>query len=205
MKRMNTVNKQFKTFDPNPSLKYALLLLAEARIKKFALIGKLAMWVHLEDESQHQYTKDVDFAIILSDTKKIEELVNSKNLNFTQWQIGGIGLREQGINIDFIDRRLHGVTSLFNEAIENTSTEVSVEEETIPVVSLEYLVAMKAVSGEPKDENDLRILLSLEKLNYAKAKEIVVKHLGPITGERLDVFARTANILPKRGPYNYGQ
>ena len=42
----------------------------------------------------------------------------------------------------------------------------------IPVVSLEYLVAMKAVSGEPKDDKDLQLLLNQEKLDYEKAKEI---------------------------------
>lgn len=202
---MNTQNKQFQTFDPNPSLKFALELLGEAKISKFALIGKLAMWVHLEDESQHQYTKDVDFAILLHDVNKIEQVINKRKLKFQHLQIGGIGLREKGINIDFIDRRLHGVNLLFHEAIENPSTEVFVDENSIPVVSLEYLVAMKAVSGEPKDDYDLKLLLIQEKLDYQKAKKLVVQFLGPITGERLDVFAREVNILPKRRPYTYRQ
>ncbi len=202
---MNTQNKRFQTFDPNPSLKYVTSLLLEAGITQYALIGKLAMWVNLDDESQHQYTKDVDFAILLGDVEKIENLVKKKQLNFKQLRIGGIGLRESSINVDFIDRRLHGVAPLFHEAIEHATEFVSVEQESIPVVALEYLVAMKIVSGEPKDDHDLKILLSLEKLNYGEAKEIVVKHLGPITGERLEVFARAANILPKHGPYRHSQ
>jgi len=202
---MNTASKQFKTFDPNPSLKYALQLLEEANISKFSLIGKLAMWVHLEDESQHQYTKDVDFAILLNDTAKLESVVSRKGIPFKILQIGGIGIREQGINIDFIDRRLHGVQSLFSEAISNASSEVAVDQYKIPVVSLEYLIAMKIVSGEPKDDSDLNLLLSLQNFNYVRVREIVERHLGPITSERLDVFARDAGLLPRRGPYKFGE
>ena len=198
---MNTKTKQFKIFDPNPSLKYALQLLEEAAISKFSLIGKLAMWVHLEDESQHQYTKGVDFAIFQNDCSKLEDVISKKGINFKYLQIGGIGIREQGINIDFIDRRLHGVQALFSEAITNSSTKVAVDQYSIPVVSMEHLIAMKIVSGEPKDDNDLMTLLTLQKFSYEKAREIVEKYLGPITAERLDVFARDAGLLPKRGPY----
>ncbi|MDM8523744.1 nucleotidyl transferase AbiEii/AbiGii toxin family protein [Desulfococcaceae bacterium HSG8] len=200
---MNIKNKQFKTFDPNPSLKYALQLLNEANISKFSLIGKLAMWVHLEDESQHQYTKDVDFAILLNDISKLEEVVSKKCKSFRYLQIGGIGIREEGISIDFIDRRLHGVQYLFSDAIANSSVKVTVDQYNIPVVSPEYLIAMKIVSGEPKDDNDLKMLLTLKNFSYEKTRAIVKKHLGPITAERLDVFARDAGILPKRGPYKY--
>ena len=202
---MNIKNKQFKTFDPNPSLKYALQLLEEANISKFSLIGKLAMWVHLEDESQHQYTKDVDFAILLNECGKLEDIVLQKGISFKHLQIGGIGIREEGINIDFIDRRLHGVQSLFSDAITNSSTEIVVDQYSIPVVSMEYLIAMKIVSGESKDDNDLKILLTLQNFIYEKAREIVEKYLGPITAERLDVFARDAGLLPKKGPYKYSE
>jgi len=202
---MNTKSKKFKTFDPNPSLKYALQLLEEATITKYSLIGKLAMWVYLEDESQHQYTKDVDFAILLNDSKKLEEVITKKGIPFQILLIGGIAIRDQGINIDFIDRRLHGVQSLFSEAISNSSFEVAVDQYKIPVVSLEYLIAMKIVSGEPKDDSDLKLLLSLQNFNYKKSREIVEKFLGPITAERLDVFARDAGLLPKKRSYKLSE
>lgn len=109
---MNTRKKEFKIFDPNPSLKLALKIFLDIGITRFALIGKLAMWTHLEDESHHGYTKD---------------------------------------------------------------------------------------------DMDLKILLVLKNLNYQKTRKIVEKHLGPITAERLYVFARDAGILPKRGPYIYGR
>ena len=202
---MNTESKRFKTFDPNPSLKYALQLLEEANISKFALIGKLAMWVHMEDESQHEYTKDVDFAILMADTPKLEMVLAKHDMNFRFLRIGGIGIRESGINIDFIDRRLSGIQSLFSEAISNSSCQVTVDQYKIPVVSLDYLVAMKIVSGEPKDDSDLRALLRLKHLDYGKAREIAKRHLGPVTAERLDVFAGEAGWLPKRGPYKFSE
>ncbi len=200
---MNTKRKKFQIFDPNPSLRFALKLFLKAGVTKFALIGKLAMWVYLEDESQHEFTKDVDFAVFLNESNKIEEQASTQGLNYNHLHIGGIGIREKGINIDFIDRRLHKIDRLFGEAIENASGEVFVDENKIPVVSLDYLIAMKMVSGEPKDDTDLKKLLCLKNVNYKKARSIVEKYLGLITAERLDVFAREVGVLPKRGAYVY--
>ena len=163
----------------------------------------LAMWVYLDDESQHEFTKDVDFAVFLYESDKIEEQAATQGLNYNHLHIGGIGIREKSVNIDFIDRRLNGIDRLFREAIANASGEVYVDENKIPVVSLDYLIAMKMVSGEPKDDNDLKKLLCLKKVNYKKARSIVEKCLGPITAERLDVFAREVGVLPKRGAYVY--
>ncbi len=161
------------------------------------------MWVYLEDESQHEFTKDVDFAVFLIESDKIEKQAAAQGLNYNHLYIGGIGIREKGINIDFIDRRLHKIDRLFSEAIENASGEVYVGENKIPVVSLDHLIAMKMVSGEPKDDNDLKKLLCLEKVNYKMVRRIVEKYLGPITTERLDVFAREVGVLPKQGAYVY--
>lgn len=200
---MKTQQKQFKTFDPNPSLRFALSILSAANVTRYALIGRLAMWVYIEDESQHKYTKDVDFAIILEDAEKVIKTVEKKNLNYENLHIGGIGIREDGINVDFIDRRLHDVHELFRKAIDEVSDQIYMDDISIPVVSLEYLAAMKMVSGEPKDDDDLRLLLSIDRLDYNKTRDIVERYLSPITAERLDVFAREAGILPKRGPYKY--
>ncbi len=202
---MNTKNKEFQIFDPNPSIRFALEFFLKAGISRFALIGKLAMWIYLEDESQHEYTRDVDFAVFFREIIKIEDEASKQGLNYEQLHIGGISIREKGLNIDFIDRRLHGVDQLFTEAIENASGEVYVDGNPIPVVSLEHLIAMKIVSGEPKDDKDLKTLLALKEVNYEKARSIVEKYLGSIIAERLDVFAREVGLLPKREPYIYGK
>ncbi len=60
------------------------------------------------DESQHEYTRDVDFAVFFREISKIEDEASKQGLNYEQLHIGGIGIREKGLNIDFIDRRLHG-------------------------------------------------------------------------------------------------
>jgi len=80
----------------------------------------------------------------------IEKQASAQGLNYNYLHIGGIGIREKGINIDFIDRRLHKIDRLFGEAIENAYGEVFVDENKNPVVSLDYLIAMKMVSGEPR-------------------------------------------------------
>lgn len=95
---MNAKQKQFKTFDPNPSLKFALEILSTAKVDRYDLIGRLAMWVHIEDESQHNYTKDADFTIVLEDTEKVIKTVEKKKLKDKNLHIGGIGIREDGIN-----------------------------------------------------------------------------------------------------------
>jgi len=161
--------------------------------------------VYLEDESQHEFTKDADFAVLLNESAKIEKEATTLGANYNYLNIGGIGVREHGINVDFIDRRLSNVDPLFREAIENATGEVYVDEIKIPVVSLDYLIAMKMVSGEPKDDNDLKKLLSLQKADYQNVREIVRKHLGPITAERLDVFAREVGVLPKRKMYIFSK
>ncbi len=73
----------------------------------------------------------------------------------------------------------------------------------MPVVPVQYLVAMKMVSGEPKDDRDAKRLLEHVKLNYAATRRIVRKHLGPATADRLDVFAREAGRpeVPRRRKY----
>jgi hypothetical protein len=42
-----------------------------------------------------------------------------------------------------------------------------VQELAVPLVSLQHLLAMKMVSGEPKDGADVRRILRLEQLDYA--------------------------------------
>jgi hypothetical protein len=51
---------------------------------------------------------------------------------------------------------------------------------------------MKSVSGEPKDDTDVRRILRLEVLDYRAARAIVEEHLGFATANRLDAMARDA-------------
>ena len=48
------------------------------------------------------------------------------------------------------------------------------------------------VSGEPKDDIDVRRILQREELDYATARKIVESHLGAASANRLDAMAREA-------------
>lgn len=188
------------SFDPNSSLKAALDFLQETGIEKFALIGRVATWVFLPEDRQ-QFTKDVDLAILISDVAKIEEALQNRGLTTYPLPIGGVAVRELNWVVDFIDRRLDGLDHLFREAIENARRDITIFDEIVPVVSLPYLITMKLVSGESKDDHDAKSLLTVEGLEYEKLRPLVKRHLGTGTANRLDVFAREAGILPQRGPY----
>ena len=58
------------------------------------------------------------------------------------------------------------------------------------LASLEFLLAMKLVSGEPKDDIDARRILQREELQYIIARQIVESHLGAASANRLDALAR---------------
>lgn len=194
------VVQKIPSFDPNPSLKAALEFLKENKIKDFALIGRIATWIFLPADRQ-QFTKDVDFAILSTETSKIEKALKGKGFKVYQLSIGGVAVREPNFVVDFIDRRLDGFNDLFQEAIANSRKDVKILEETIPVVDLNYLLTMKLVSGEPKDDLDVKALLKVEGLDFPKLRELVKKHLGSATANRLEVFAREVGVLPLKDSY----
>ena len=194
------VIQQIPSFDPNPSLKAAIDFLQEAKIDNYALIGRVATWVFLPADRQ-QFTKDVDLAILTRDSAKIEEVLKMKGFKTYPLSIGGVAVRESDIVVDFIDRRVDGLDLLFSEAIENARKDVEIFDRIVPVVNLPYLITMKLVSGENKDDQDAKSLLMVEGLKYEVLRQLVKRHLGTGTANRLDVFARDVGLLPARGSY----
>jgi hypothetical protein len=96
----------------------------------------------------------------------VEAELRRRGLKYHNLSIGGVGVRDGERKIDFIDRRLYHAT-LFQEAIEAAARDrrvVSVGRVKLPLVSAEYLVAMKMVSGESKDDRDAKRLLEHVKL-----------------------------------------
>lgn len=192
--------RQIPSFDPNPSLKAALCFLREADVVNFALIGRVATWVYLPSDRQ-QFTKDVDLAVLTTDISKIENVLTQRGLKVYRLPIGGVAVREPELVLDFIDRHQDGFDRLFKEAIDEARRDVTIFGEIIPVVNLNYLIAMKLVSGEPKDDLDVKSLLLVKDLNYAELRELVKHQLGKATANRLDVFAREVGLLPPKGVY----
>ncbi|MBI2376149.1 MAG: nucleotidyltransferase [Deltaproteobacteria bacterium] len=174
-------------FDPGPSVAAAVRAL-EADGSRFVLIGGLA----LEAWGVGRSTKDVDFAVLVG---AAESAAGHFDAAFRKpLRIGGVGIRdpERAIKIDFIDRRFY-FRDLYRELMEEASAanrSVSVSGIEVPLVSLEYLLATKLVSGEPKDDFDVRRLLGLAGLDYRHAHALVLKHLGAATASRLEVMAR---------------
>lgn len=173
-------------FNPAPSGKFARRVLHELGIKG-ALIGRMAVWSWIPDEGQHQYTKDVDIAVRQEDLVKIKEWIYKQNLPSRELIIGGINVYDpnSNINVDFIDRAsplMGDFSVLFSEAIRFAKKTVSIGSKSIkfPVVSQEYLIAMKLVTGEQDDHRDIVRLLQYSNPDIKKTRDVVKRHLGPI-------------------------
>ena len=182
---------EVQPFDPGPSVAAAAAALAEQGAD-FALIGGFA----LEAWGIPRATKDVDLAVPVGAAEKAAEALRGPATEVRPLRIGGVGLRDsqRGLRIDLVDRRFH-FASLFHDAIQEAhasgrKTRVGVQE--VSLVSLEFLLAMKLVSGEPKDEIDARRILQREELCYRDARDITERHLGAASANRLDALARDA-------------
>ena len=191
------------TFDPKPAARLAASIIKRARAT-CALIGRVAMWAYLPPEQQ-EFTKDLDLAVPAEFIAAVEAEVRGRKLSHRQLSIGGVDVRHGDLKVDFIDRRVH-CAALFREAVQaaqRAGRRLSVGRVKLPLVPVEYLVAMKMVSGEPKDDRDVKRLLEHVEMNYAAARRIVELHLGPLTADRLDVFAREAGRpeVPRRRTY----
>ncbi|MCC7380885.1 MAG: hypothetical protein IT384_03595 [Deltaproteobacteria bacterium] len=192
-------------FDPRGSILAAAAAL-DAIGQPFALIGGLA----LDAWGIPRATKDADLAVPVGAAEPAAERISGPNTEVRPLRIGGVGLREpaRDLRIDLIDRRFH-FAPLFAEAIQeakDANRRARVGEREIPLVSLEHLLAMKLVSGSPKDDIDARRIVGLERLVYARARSIVERHLGAASANRLDELAREAGRpeLPPRRLYRNG-
>jgi hypothetical protein len=173
-------------FDPGPSAHAAVTAL-QAQGAHYALIGGLA----LEAWGIARATRDIDFAVRVGDAEGAAARLQT---NGNPLRIGGVGVRDAArkLAIDFVDRRFE-FRSLFEDALEEargSGRVVVVAAREIPLVSREFLLAMKLVSGEHKDDADARRLLALPELEYRAARQIVHRHLGAAAANRLDTLAR---------------
>ena len=179
---------EVQPFDPGPSVAAAARVLE--RHGPFALIGGLA----LDAWGIPRATKHADFAVLLGVAEKAAETLRGPATEVRPLRIGGVGLRDsdRGLRIDLVDRRFH-FAELFREAIteaRQSGRKARVSGIDVSLVSLDYLLAMKLVSGEPKDEIDARRILQREEVRYADARSIVERHLGAASANRLDALAR---------------
>ncbi len=189
-------------FDPNPSAQFAIDVLREINTP-FALIGRIAIWALLPEE-EHEFTKDIDFAVPLRAIEPLRSALIQRGIIPKDLTIGGLGVRSKTIRVDFIDRREGGLNALFEEAIKH-ALPPGINKATgleLPVVSPEYLVALKVVAAEEKDQKDaIRIIRALPELDLLRTRAIVFQHGGPGSANLLDVLARQAGHKQARGDY----
>jgi hypothetical protein len=182
---------EVQPFDPGPSVVAAAAALEEHGAE-FALIGGLA----LEAWGIPRATKDADFAVPVGAAEEAAETLRGPVTVVRPLRIGGVGIRDaqRGLRIDLVDRRFH-FAALFREAIQESRVsgrKARVGGKDVGLVSLEFLLAMKLVSGEPSDEIDARRLLQRAELRYREARDLVERHLGVASANRLDALAREA-------------
>lgn len=92
-------------FDPVPSAAFGVKILNRSKAPR-ALIGRVAMWYWLDDEADHELTKDVDFAVPQASMPSILDALHETEAEVSQLVIGGINARiaQRGILAGFIDR-----------------------------------------------------------------------------------------------------
>ena len=182
---------EVEPFDPGPSVDAAASVL-EAQGSAFALIGGLA----LDAWGIPRATRDADFAVTVGAAERAADSLRGPDTDVHPLRIGGVGLRDskRRLRIDLVDRRFH-FEALFREAIEearSSGRKARVAGRDVSLVSMEFLLAMKLVSGEPKDEIDARRLLQRHELDYRAARAVVERYLGAASANRLDALAREA-------------
>jgi len=158
------MNKKTKFLDPkdvDEAVAEAALAARSGRIDA-AIVGGVAMVVYGSD----RLTKDVDVACRDEYLPGMREV---KPLTFG----GASTLTPKGHPLDVIVRN-DDYRDLYVAAIEDARDEGL----ALPVVSPEYLAAMKMVAGRDKDEIDLKTLVRLGVLDLDRTRTIVRTHLG---------------------------
>lgn len=198
MAKNKPIRKQLPEFNPKISGNFAADLLEKLNVKGI-LIGRLAVWAWLPENSKKQaYTKDVDIAVTKADLYEIKKHFRDMEYQIGELSIGGINVRDdKDINVDFIDRSSQewaDYSPMFEEAIDEairSDRKVAVGGKELSLVSIEYLVAMKLATGERKDEDDAKTLLTeSDEINIRELRTVLSKYLGPVGRTRFEIILR---------------
>ena len=195
-------------FDPLPSTTFGVKILSRSKAPG-ALIGRVAMWYWLDDEADHELTKDVDFAVPQASMPSILDALRETEAEVSQLVIGGINARiaRHGILADFIDRSSEewgNLQPLYLDAIRAAEAQDDVYEGA-PVAPPEHLVAMKLAAGTDKDERDaIRLLAKVKDLDVDRIRDLIRKFLGPGLLGRFEECLRRAGHPQARRAYTAG-
>jgi hypothetical protein len=142
---------------------------------RFALVGGVALQAFGYPEG----TKDVDF-IVTDLPKELYPLEEGLPLD-----IGGSSyFVNKTIEVDLIVRR-DGYKTLYEEALDH-----AVDQAGLPIITLEYLAALKYLAGRPKDLNAVRWILSGPgRVNSVWIGMLLEQHLGQYARESWTRFS----------------
>lgn len=164
-RRYKRAEQKFLAPEVLDSVSRAMVALVGARGIKSAVAGGYAMQIYGSD----RLTGDVD---LVSEglPSPADPLKNIKPLTF-----GGCRYEtKDGVEVDFIVRG-DQFQALYEDALFNAG----ITEDKLPIITPEYLAAMKMAAGRPKDEGDLLWLLKQDGLlDRPKTLEIVGRLVG---------------------------
>lgn len=158
----------------------------------FALAGRLAVWYYVEPAGQ-QLTKDADFAVPHGRAEEIGREAAKRGYKVHRLGIGGVGIATRIAVADFVDR-YPKFPQLFADAVagaRRSRNRVRIGRMSIPVVPLPFLIVMKLVPHETKDERDVEEMLRLvSATEYKRIRRMAVQYLGGLAESYLDSIAR---------------
>ncbi|MBM4318536.1 MAG: hypothetical protein FJ125_00900 [Deltaproteobacteria bacterium] len=194
--------RELPAFDPAESGRFACRVLEEAGVPG-ALIGRLAIWAWVPEESEHPLTKDMDIAVARENMPFIRDWLARHGLRTRELPIGGINVfyPDLHINIDFIERSspLYGdLSALFSKAIKaayKLGEIVNAGGADLLVVPPEHLVAMKLATGDDDDEEDAGRVLENVDVDVEQIRLLLREHVG------IGSLGRFENILRRIGHF----
>lgn len=135
-----------------------------------ALAGGVALMTYGSD----RFTRDIDIVC----GAPIAGLPQIKPLAFGGYQ----SHTPSGVPTDLIIRD-DEFAMLYAEALVNS---INLHGLSMPIVSCEYLAAMKLVAGRPKDLADLEFLILREDTDLAATRKIIKRNLGAYAAKDFD-------------------
>lgn len=147
-----------------------------------AILGGVAMIVHGSD----RLTKDVDVAC------RDEYLPGMKPVKALMFG-GAATLTPKGHPLDIIVRS-DDYRDLYIAAIEHARDEGL----ALPVVTPEYLAALKMAAARDKDELDLKTLIRLGVLDLNQTRDIIREHLGRYAAKAFDALCNEIEWMKSR-------
>lgn len=186
--------RRLPPFDLVRSLRFAQRILDELDIP-YVLIGRYAVWSWVSEETEHELTKDIDFAVKREDLPLIERKLEEETIKLRFLPIGGINVHypDEKINVDFIDRtskKYGDLGLLYSDAIDYSEEIIDIEGMDVPLISAEHLIAIKIASARRKDEDDVMRMMEYpeEEIDVSMIRDLLREYVGVAAMGRFEMI-----------------